>query len=725
MWAQTRTVHVCVKDQSGSAIANVQLRAKGAPTQIAITDMSGCADLTFDAGKSRTVDLQRSGFEEVIQPLTPSPTLMVVMHPAARREVIDVTAARVPLALDATASSVRSLSSEQLDEAPGLTFDDQLRQVDGFQLFRRSSGWVANPTTQGTSLRGLGSTAASRTLVLSDQVPLNDAFGGWIHWNETPELAIAGVELMRGGGSDLYGSSAIGGVIDVLPVRPDVARYELDLSGASRDSSAINGLAAQSLGHWSALAATTLFRTAGYTLIAPPFRGLVDVPSNVHSQSGRVEIRRSIWNNDGIFLRGNLLNEARSNGTPLQTNATRLWRYIAGADWILPGSARLLLRVYGTDQDYRQSFSSIAASRASENLTKLQRVPTQQIGGVVQWAAAYHSFTFVAGGDIMDTRGTDNETPIVKGTSRPTVSTSARQRQGGVYGEVLWQPQNWSIAFSSRVDQFHSFDAQQTTGAFSTALPVTDEFVFDPRLGIVRKLGRGVSIAASGFRAFRGPSMNELYRTGQVGQQITQANPSLRSERATGMEVGALSEIKHLGLVRASYFWTQVNRPVAAITLSSTPTSVLQLRENLGQLTSRGITAEVELRPTRYLTITGGYQYANSTVTKFQADPTLVGKWTAQVPRNSASAQARFEKSRIGILGVDLRTSGQQFDDSANQFQLAAYAQFDLYAEHRWRNRFTTYVSVQNVVGNLVEAGRTPVLTLGIPRTIAVGLKIR
>ena len=93
-----------------------------------------------------------------------------------------MTAARTPLSLDATASSVRMMSQHEIAEAPGFGLDDRLRQVAGFQLFRRTSSWVANPTTEGTSLRGLGSTAASRTLVLSDQVPLNDAFGGWIHW---------------------------------------------------------------------------------------------------------------------------------------------------------------------------------------------------------------------------------------------------------------------------------------------------------------------------------------------------------------------------------------------------------------------------------------------------------------------------------------------------------------------------------------------------------------
>jgi outer membrane receptor protein involved in Fe transport len=722
--AQSRDVRVCVQDASRGAIAGARVRvmqAEAIPQEI--TDASGCAVVTIQGGVQPNVQVVGEGFGRVTQPAGAAPELTIVLRPE-RRETVEVTAARTPLAVDATASSVRILTQTQLGEAPGLALDDRLREVAGFQLFRRTSSWVANPTTQGTSLRGLGSTAASRTLVLSDQVPLNDAFGGWVHWNEAPQLAVAGVELMRGGASDLYGSSAIGGVIDVTPVRPESTGYALDLSGASRNTSLANGLLTAGVKHSEALAAATLFRTDGYILTAPQVRGAVDIPSNVHSQSGRVELRQALGTDDGVFLRGNLLNEARNNGTPLTTNATRIWRYVGGGDWVLPGSGRVLLRLYGTQQNYRQSFSSIAATRATEKLTRLQRVPTQQLGGALQWAQSYKSLTFVAGGDLEDTRATDNETPVSNNVLQPRVSISARQRQGGVYGEALWQPRSWSIAFSSRVDRFRSFDARQATGASVTALPATDEYVFDPRLGVVRKLGGGVSLTASAFRAFRGPSMNELYRTGQVGQQITQANPNLRPERATGFEVGGLVTRARIGSLRSSYFWTQVNRPVAAVLLSSTATTQLLRRQNLGQLESRGITLEGESRPVSWLTITAGYQYADSTVTKFPADPTLVGRWTAQVPRNTGSAQIRMERQRLGILGVDLRTSGQQFDDSANLYRLAGYAQVDLYAERSVGKGLRAYASVQNVSGDPIEAGRTPTLTLGIPRTISVGIRL-
>ncbi|MGH9595372.1 MAG: TonB-dependent receptor domain-containing protein, partial [Edaphobacter sp.] len=98
-------------------------------------------------------------------------------------------------------------------------------------------------------------------------------------------------------------------------------------------------------------------------------------------------------------------------------------------------------------------------------------------------------------------------------------------------------------------------------------------------------------------------------------------------------------------------------------------------------------------------------------------------KWTAQVPRNMATVQLRFSKERIGVFSVNLRSSGHQFDDSANQFRLAGYGQVDLYGEHSFGERWRIYLQVQNLLNEPVEAGRTPLLTLGSPLTVTGGLR--
>ena len=103
-----------------------------------------------------------------------------------RLEPVVVSAGRVEQALQDVPANVTVLTRDDIERSAARTVDDLLRQIPGFSLFRRSSSLVANPTTQGVSLRGIGPSGVSRTLVLLDGVPLNDPFGGWVYWSRVP-----------------------------------------------------------------------------------------------------------------------------------------------------------------------------------------------------------------------------------------------------------------------------------------------------------------------------------------------------------------------------------------------------------------------------------------------------------------------------------------------------------------------------------------------------------
>ncbi len=693
---------------------------------------------SFPAGGTVDLHVMASGFAEESRSITVTAgatdlPINVRLRPLSHLSEVTVTASRTPLPAEASATSTVSLSQSQLQMNASLTLDDKMRQVPGLELFRRSSSRVANPTSQGVSLRGLGSTAASRTLVVSDFVPLNDAFGGWIHWNEIPALAVERIEIARGGGSDLYGSSAIGGVINLVAAQPQFSTQQFAFNGGYGGENTPFGDALWTGGtsKLSALAAASIFRTEGYILTTPSQRGAVDVPSNVHYQSGRVELAHAITPSAAAFLRGNVYNEARSNGTPVQRNATRLWRYAGGGDFNHAAAGTFMVRAYGSNEGYRQSFSAIAPGRMSERLTRLQRTPTQEFGAAGQWNKSFATYwTLLAGADTRDVRATDREVPIVKGAPSGLSDTTARQRQTGLYAEALFDRGPWSVALSGRLDRFSNFDTRIATTSASgnttiTRLSDRDETVGDPRLGVVRRLGHNVSLSGSAFRAFRSATLNELYRTGQVGQEITLPNADLKSERATGAEGGALVELpSHNTTVRASYFFTQVNRPITALTLNIAPTQITKQRENLGQLRSRGVALDVETRPARWLTVTGGYQYADAVVTKFKPQPALVGKWLPQVPRNTGTAQVIFNKRALGTLVFLARGSGRQYDDDQNLFPLHSFFRFDIYAEHEFGRHLKVYSSVENIADRAIQVGRTPVLTLGQPRAAVIGLRV-
>ena len=126
--------------------------------------------------------------------------------------------------------------------------DDILRQVPGFSLFRRTTSRTANPTAQGVSLRGLGASGASRALVLSDGFPLNDPFGGWVYWNRVPRVSIGSVEVASGGASHLYGSDALGGVINILRTPVDRDAISLEAAYGNENSPDLSLAASQKIG---------------------------------------------------------------------------------------------------------------------------------------------------------------------------------------------------------------------------------------------------------------------------------------------------------------------------------------------------------------------------------------------------------------------------------------------------------------------------------------------
>ena len=164
-----------------------------------------------------------------------------------------------------------------------------------------------------------------------------------------------------------------------------------------------------------------------------------------------------------------------------------------------------------------------------------------------------------------------------------------------------------------------------------------------------------------------------------------------------------------------TYFWTEINRPISAVLVSSTATTILDKRQNLGQIVSQGTELHLDLRPHKAVSAALGYQYAHAAVTRFSAQPTLVGHWIPEVPRQSFTAQLRAERSRIGEVTLAARASGHAFDDSANTFVLDSFFNLDLAARHDFGPRWTVSLILDNLLNQRPNVARTPILTLGSP----------
>ena len=160
--------------------------------------------------------------------------LDIVLQPATLSETVTVTASRTEQRLRDVPASVNVLTQEDIRRSPGVVADDVLRQIPTFSLFRRTSSLAAHPTAQGVSLRGIGPSGVSRTLVLLDGVPFNDPFGGWVYWTRVPLDATDRIEIVDSASSSLYGNYAMGGVINVMTAA--AMRRTVDVKAQSRES---------------------------------------------------------------------------------------------------------------------------------------------------------------------------------------------------------------------------------------------------------------------------------------------------------------------------------------------------------------------------------------------------------------------------------------------------------------------------------------------------------
>ena len=646
--------------------------------------------------------------------------------PPRRAETVTVTASREPVRLSDTPASVTVLPRAALDASAAPTLDDTLRQVVGFSLFRRTGSRTANPTTQGVSLRGVGASGASRAQVLVDGLPLDDPFGGWIYWGRVPRLGVERLEVLRGGASALYGGPALGGAVQILTRGPGTGPGVVAEASAGGSGLLDGGLSAQAQrGRWGGRVSAQALRVDGHVPVDAWSRGPVDRPAGSRQLAVDALAERRL-DQGRVFFRGAFYGESRENGTVHQTNDTQIGLLAVGLDrgaW----SGRL----WGSRQELEQSFTAVSADRSSETLTREQRVPADALGLAAQWArplGARHRLG--VGVELRRVEGTTFETGYFGGAATSRLEAGGEERRAAAWVEDAFAVgPRLLLTASARFDAWQHRDGRQVLLPVDGDVPTSEkayadrsEGAFSPRLGLLFRVSSAFSLSASGYGSFRAPTLNELYRSFRVGSVVTLANESLGAERLWGGEASGRWSAGPVAL-RVTGFDAVVRDPVANVTVEVAPGLITRRRENLGRLRSRGVEAEAEARLGRRGVVTAGYVLTSARVSSFSADPSLEGRHVPQVPRHQAVLQARYESD--WTLGLQVRWTGKAFDDDRNDLVLDPAFVVDVLASRALGRGVELFAAAENLFDARVIVGRTPVPTLGPPRLIRGGVRLR
>ncbi len=629
-----------VHDTTGGAVpgAAVIVKQASAADREVFTGADGRFTVDVSESGDVTIVVRAGGFAEKTQRIpSSSGPVDITVEPATLLETVTVTPTRTEQRLGDVPASVSVLTSEAIRSSPAMIADDVLRQVPSFSLFRRTSSIAAQPTTQGVSLRGIGPSGQSRTLVLLDGIPFNDPFGGWVYWTRVPLASVDRIEITEDTSSSLYGNIAMGGVINIITSHPTRRTIELNPQYGNDNSPKFDFFGSDQWNKVAAAVEGSVLHTDGFPIVPAIERGPIDNNANVEYKNltGKLEFTPS----DRIqaFARAGYFSESRNNAKVGELNDTRWTTANGGIRARLQDDSDLQARVFVDAQRAHFNFLAVTNAATTRNLVRLatdQNVPTNGVGGMTQWSKAIgKANVFSAGFDWRWVDGESREdafvaavpTSIVGVTQAATLSvkrfSGGTQRSLGAFVQDILTPvDKLVVTLSARVDKWSNYNGHNLETTVATGLPTVNnrpsiadknDTVVSPHAGALYHLSDRVSVWGAANSGFRAPTLTELYRQFSVGAVTTRPNDQLGPERLIGGETGVnVAPMRNIS-VRITWFDNRLSDPISNVTLSAT----LAQKQNLGKTRVRGVQTDIDYRVGSSWRFSGGYIYNDATVT--------------------------------------------------------------------------------------------------------------
>jgi vitamin B12 transporter len=569
-------------------------------------------------------------------------------------ETVVVTASLVEDERDDLPVAVSVIDRAEIADRQATVIADLLRTVPGVDVVRSGSPGKA------TSVFGRGANS-NQTLVLWNGVELNDPFFGGYDWAFLPTDGVERVEVVRGPFSSLYGSDALGGVVQVVSGRRD--GLALSLEGGSDDHRRGGFAAGRSLG------------SARLDVMGAVRRGEGEVTND--SWDGEDLAARLDWSLSPRLAVGVLARAADSDvgipydfgGQPsphrLQERQARqlalpaAWR---GETWRVDGQvSRRTLDLGLSDAD-----DSFAASRSESEALHGRLVASRRLGRAEgSWLAV--------GGD-WERQEASSESAFGPGLADDS------QRTWASFGELHLDSGPWAFDLGARRDDNDAFGSHLTG-----------------RAGLLRQVGDGLRLHAAWARGFRAPALGDLYFPGF-------GNPELAPEESDSVEAG-LRWDRELWDLALTAFRSDVDDLIVFDPVTNLP-------QNVGRARSRGVELDGSL--------SGRRGWTRLAATWLDAEDLDTGTALARRPEWSGSVVAGWRGARWRLAGT-LRHVGERVDLGA--VPLAAYEVLDLAARFALSPRLAPFARVENVLDeDYEEAAGFPAPGLGVIGGLAIDL---
>ena len=603
----------------------------------------------------------------------------VLTTPALADDTIVVTANRSAQPLNRVGQSISVLDSAELARRQTTNVVDLLRTLPGVTVTR--NGGIGGTT--GVFIRGADS---DQTVALIDGIKINDPAspGGGFNFGNLLTGNIDRIEVLRGPQSVLWGSQAIGGVVNMITRAPTEA-LEANLRGeyGYRNTAQIVGNLSGKAGPLSASAGAGYFRTNGISAFSEARGGTErDGYENFGANaklnlalSDAISLDARGWFADGTADFDGFAPPSFAFGDTLETVKTR--------------------EIVGYTGLNAAFFDGRFRNRLGIAITDIRR--RNRDAGSETFAADGRNerFEYQGSFDIADgwlaTAGAERETSRYTTSSFGGAPTQARARLDSVYGQLVATPAaGLTLTGGVRHDDHDRFGGATTFGTSGVWTPGD----------------AGTTLRASYAEGFKAPSLFQL--------QSNFGNQTLRPERSKGWDAGVTQRLLD-GAFEASATWFQRNSTDLIDFRSCTApfTGICFNRpfgtyDNILKARAKGVELTTLLRPTDALRVQANYTWTDS---RNRTPGTNFGKLLARRPQDSLSALVDYNWGFGLDTGVTATLVGASFENASNARRLPGYVLVDLRAAYP----VTANIEVYGRVENLFDAAYETTFRYGQP----------
>jgi len=593
----------------------------------------------------------------------------------AEAGTIIVTATRVATPADQVPASVTVLDKAMIDRTQDIGVSELLLRTPGVTLSRNGGYGTA------TSLRIRGA-ETDQTVVVIDGVKLNDPSspGGGYNFANLLVGDATRIEVLRGPQSTLWGSQAIGGVVNIvtaLPEKPLEASFDVE-TGSRQTVSARMALGGKS-GPLSWRIGGQSFTTDDISAIAPAFGGKEADGYTNRGVSGRAEL--AITSEISVDLRsyyssGRTDIDATSGDSPEYTLNREFVGYAGLNVALLDGRFRNRFGYGYTDTNRDNYNPAFARPQTFDSAGRNERLEYQ--GNFV----IADGWTALFGAENEKSRFRSVSPPASLATPIPAPARGSAEITS-FYGQLSVQPiSGLTLTGSVRNDDHSRFGSRTLFSA-----------------GGVRVLPTHTVIRASYGEGFKAPTLYQLFSNF--------GNTALDPEQAHGWEAGAEQRLLG-GKLSFGATWFERKTSNQIIFNSCTATSTLPLcfqpgttirrsgyYQNVSQAEAHGVEVQVASRLFDGLTIDGNYSWM---VSEDKSPGTATfGKWLPRRPRNTANGSISYVWGFGLTTSAAVRWAGHSFDNASNSQRLEGYTLVDLRAEYALSSTFHLFARVENL----------------------------